>query len=193
MTNGPTPQQASQFALILSSGAPAREAIRYFLPEDSPDHTSPAAVEALAERWMRSKEVETAISRLQGKTWESMSSSEKIEHAISKHYVEMAYFLYTRNYVDLDGPSKAKADTCRSALEAKLAGMSGKLTALEQFWSDVSSGKIRLSQTSSPGGGVGGPTAQTHPGTGHRTGGAHPDSLGHAGSSDLTHLDPPTH
>lgn len=165
MLNSPSKSQADQFAIILSSGAPAREAIRYFLPEDSTEHTSPAALEALTERWMRSAEVAAAIRRLQGKDWEAMTAGEKIQHAIDKHYTEMAYYLYSRNYVDLDGPAKAKADTCRSVLEAKLAGTSGKLNAVEQFWADVASGKIKL------GSGVSGgtPAAQT-PG---RVGGSH--------------------
>ena len=56
----------------------------------------------------------------------------------------MAYFLYSRNYAELAGQEKQKADTCRTALEAKLAGTSGKLSAVETFWADVVSGKVKL-------------------------------------------------
>jgi hypothetical protein len=75
--------------------------------------------------------------------WQEMSLQERIQYAIDKHYAEMAYFLYSRNYADLQGAEKAKADTCRMTLEAKLAGMAGKLDALSQFYADLASGKIK--------------------------------------------------
>lgn len=140
----PSPEQARQFALMLSSGAPSHEAIRYFLPEDAREIISSSSIAAITDKWMRSKLVQKEIVILQGGEWEDLSIGEKLQLAIDKTYVEMAYFLYTRNYVDLDGPSKAKADTCRVALEAKLAGTAGKLNAVEQFWLDVQSGKVKL-------------------------------------------------
>lgn len=135
---------------MLSSGAPAREAIRYFLPEDSPEVLTGAQVEQLAARWLATPAVQTAHAALLGKDWTLLSTEEKMRVSIDKHYVEMAYFLYSRNYVELSGPDKLKADTCRTALEAKLAGTAGKLTAVEQFWSDVSSGKIKLAPAAAP-------------------------------------------
>jgi hypothetical protein len=66
-----------------------------------------------------------------------MSAEERIRFAIDKHYNEMAYFLYSHNYGELSGPDKAKADTCRQALEAKLAGTAGKFTPLDEFWNDM--------------------------------------------------------
>lgn len=127
---------------MLASGAPAREAIRYFLPEE--DVLSGRQVDELAARWLADKEVQRRVVALQGRDWTELSLEEKMRLSVDKHYVEMAYFLYSRNYVELVGPEKAKADTCRTALEQKLAGTAGKLNAVEQFWSDVSSGKIKL-------------------------------------------------
>lgn len=146
----PTTEQAKQFALILSSGAPAREAIRYFLPPDSGEALSQLAIDQLASRWLADPEVEKQVNLLQGGEWSSMTATQRIQTAIDKHYVEMAYFLFSRNYVELTGPEKSKADTCRVALEAKLAGTSGKLSAVEQFWSDVTSGRIKLGLGASP-------------------------------------------
>ena len=143
----PTEEQAQQFALILSSGAPAREAIRYFLPSDAGEALSQLAVDQLASRWLAEPEVEKQVNLLQGGEWSSMTATQRIQTAIDKHYVEMAYFLFSRNYVELTGPERSKADTCRVALEAKLAGTSGKLSAVEQFWSDVTSGRIKLGLT----------------------------------------------
>ena len=142
----PTKEQAYQFAVMLSSGAPAREAIRYFLPEGEEVLTS-GQVEQIAARWLADKAVQAAIIGLQGTEWEGMTTEEKLRYAVGKTYVEMAYFLYSRNYVELSGPERAKADTCRNTLEAKLAGTAGKLSAVEQFWADVTSGKVKLVTT----------------------------------------------
>ncbi|MDP2725952.1 MAG: hypothetical protein Q8P59_00270, partial [Dehalococcoidia bacterium] len=136
-----------QFALMLSAGAPGREAILYFLPEED---LSTALVEATLQSWMRSKLVSAAIIASQGKDWQEMTGEEKIKFGIEKHYTEMAYFLYSRNYVELTGAEKTKADTCRQSLEAKLAGMAGKMDALTRFWADVTSGAVKLSGLTPP-------------------------------------------
>lgn len=136
-----TKDQAYQFAVMLSAGVPGGEAIRYFFPDENP-----TSQKAWLEKWMRSEEVQKAIILLQGKSWEKMSTEEKIQFAIDKHYVEAAYFLYSHNYAELVGADKTKADTCRQVLETKLAGMAGKMDALSQFWADITNGKIKLSQ-----------------------------------------------
>ena len=164
----PSKDQAYQFAVMLSAGSPAREAIRYFLPEDQIEVYSSAQAEQIACRWLADKEVQRVVVLLQGKDWTEMSTEERMRFSLDKTYVEMAYFLYSRNYVDLAGQEKAKADTCRAALESKLAGTAGKLNAVEQFWSDVMAGKVKLigsgvSSTLSPltSQSLGGPKAQT--------------------------------
>lgn len=133
----PTKEQAQAFALMLQAGMPGEEALAYFF--ENPD-------EAVAsyELWMRSRTLKDATLALQGKTWQAMTAEERIELAINKHYNELAYFLYSRNYVSLIGSEKAKADTCRGVLEAKLAGTAGKLDPLMQFWADVKAGKVTL-------------------------------------------------
>ena len=82
--------------------------------------------------------------RLEGKRWQDMTVHEQIEAAVEKNYREMATYLYRNNYNELEGPHRSKADICRQALEAKIAGMAGKLDALSQFWADVQSGKVKL-------------------------------------------------
>ena len=150
--SAPTKETALQFATMLSCGAPAREAITYFLPEEENGLSlPPAQIEALLQRWMRSKVVQDAILFTQGGDWTEMTFEAKLRFALDKTYTEMAYFLYSRNYAELSGPEKAKADTCRTTLEAKLAGTAGKLNAVEQFWSDVAGGKIKLSGPTSVG------------------------------------------
>ena len=157
----PTKEQASQFALMLASGAPAREAIRYFLPEDSPEVLTGSQVEQIASRWLADREVQKQITQLQGNDWTDLTTEQKMRLSLDKQYVEMAYFLYSRNYVELNGAERSKADTCRVALEAKLAGTAGKLNAVEQFWTDVTSGKIKLS--SAAGGGAEAPKGLNAP------------------------------
>lgn len=144
--NPPTREQADHFALMLASGMPSIEVIAYFAPPDA----TQSEVENLHARWIKSKEIGQAILRLQGKAWQDLSLEERIKLAIDRHYSEMAYFLYSRNYGTLVGAEKQKADTCRQALEAKLAGMAGKMDALSRFWEDISSGKIRLANVTVP-------------------------------------------
>ena len=142
----PTKAQALQFAIMLSSGVPSRIAITYFLPEAFPD----GSVLALHELWVKSEPIQKAILQLQGKAWQEMSVEERIKLSIEKHYSEMAYYLYANNYVDMVGAAKTKADTCRSALEAKLAGLAGKSDALSRFWDDVVSGRVQIRTPTPP-------------------------------------------
>lgn len=141
----PTAEQAEQFALMLQAGLPAAEALLYFLPEEQREQADPGQVALWAKKWANSKAVAKAMVGLQQGEWSALDPKRRIELALEKHYNEMAYFLYTHNYVDLNAAlDRAKADTCRVALEAKLAGLSGSTNALAAFWQDVSSGKLTL-------------------------------------------------
>lgn len=131
---------AFQFAIMLGAGLPSNEAIQYFVEPDQ----DPRSIREMHDRWTRSKQVKEAIVELQGKPWQSMTLDEQIRTGIDKNYREMAYFLYSRNYVELAGPDKAKADTCRTALEAKLAGMAGKTDSLSRFFDDIQKGVVKL-------------------------------------------------
>jgi hypothetical protein len=142
----PTKEQATQFAIMLSSGVPSRIAITYFLTEGFPE----GSVVALHEKWMRSEAIQAAILHLQGRAWQEMTVEERIQLSIEKHYSEMAYYLYANNYVDMIGAAKTKADTCRSALETKLAGLAGKTDALSRFWDDVVSGRVEIRNPTPP-------------------------------------------
>lgn len=137
-----TKDLAQQFALILSSGMPHLEAIRYFAPASMAGH--PKLLAGEVDRWMKHRDVQAAIRLIQGKDWQAMDLPERITFAINKHYTEMAYFLYANNYNDLDGHSRAKADIVRQALEAKLAGTAGQRDALSQFMDDIRTGKVKL-------------------------------------------------
>lgn len=136
----PTPDQARQFAIMLQAGLPARDAIRYFAESDDQIQVSQQLQE-----WQRSREVARAMSNLMGKSWQDMNLDEKINHALDLHYSALAYFLFSNNYSDLEGSDKAKADTARQALEARLAGTAGKGDALSQFFDDINRGRIKLS------------------------------------------------
>ena len=122
---------------MLQAGVPSKEAIMYFFEDE-------AAAVHYHDRWMRSKFLKEEVNKLQGKAWQEISTDERISRAVDKHYNEMAWYLYSRNYVDLIGADRAKADTCRQALEVKLAGNAGKGTPIEQFWNDVRSGKLNI-------------------------------------------------
>lgn len=135
------PTLASQFAVMLASGMPPSDIIPYFLPTESDEERA-----FTLKKWLHSRELNRAVKALQGKGWEQMSVEERMRYAVDKHYSEMAYFLYRHNYAELSGPDKQKADTCRAAIEARLAGMAGKVDTLTQFFDDLRSGKLRVGQ-----------------------------------------------
>lgn len=123
--------EARQFALMLLAGAPASTACSYFLDATAPDEQIAFA----AEEWPRQKEVLAAIRELTGGIpWHEMDPAERLKLALEKHYAEMAFFLWTTNYIDADGAAKIKADTCRQALEGKVAGTAGTSDPLRQFY-----------------------------------------------------------
>ena len=130
---------------MLHSGMPALDALQYFFPEE----TDSQILLASLKEWTHSKGVQTATLALQGKAWQDMTLEEKITLSVDKHYAELAYFLYSHNYAQLVGADRQKADICRQALEAKLAGTSGKLGPIEAFWNDLRTGKVKLNAAQS--------------------------------------------
>jgi hypothetical protein len=89
------------------------------------------------------------MASLMKKAWQEMTLSEKMETALDIHYSGLAYFLFSHNYGDLGAADKAKADTARTALEQKLAGVAGRGDALSRFFDDINSGKVKLSPPTS--------------------------------------------
>ena len=115
-----TLEEAEAFAQMVLSGAPVAEAVRYFWADTVTDELLEDCIAA----WPQQAEVRVAIRRLTG--------------GVSWHEMEdLAYFLWTTNYVECNGQSKVKADTCRQAIEAKVAGMAGRESPLAQFYHDL--------------------------------------------------------
>lgn len=135
----PTKIEAHQFALMLGSGMPGIDVLAYFLPE-----LGATDLKQELARWLATPVVRASILAQMGKSWQDMTLDERITFSVDKHYSEMAYFLYSHNYSQLMGPDRQKADICRQALEAKIAGNAGKLGPLESFWADIKSGKVQL-------------------------------------------------
>jgi hypothetical protein len=134
----PSKDQAFQFAVMLQAGLPAQDAILYFTDEID-DHV----LEVLLREWLSSRAVNAASLSLNGKPWNEMSLDEKIRTSLDLTYSSMAYFLLTHNYGTLGRDDKAKADSARAALEAKLAGTAGKGDALSEFFADLRADKLK--------------------------------------------------
>lgn len=135
----PTSDQAFDFALIIQAGMPAADAIRYFT-----DSTDSRELAEMVHSWQTSQEVQRAQLKLMGKKWQDMSLEERIKTGLDQHYNSLAYLLFSHNYVEATVTDKAKLDSARTALEAKLAGTAGKTDALSRFLDDVSSGRVRM-------------------------------------------------
>jgi len=124
----PTPDEALEVALMLQAGVEPRQALGYFFD-------SPSEADIAYDHWLRHRRVQDAFTTLNKGEWQKLSPEERIELALKKHYAEMAYFLWTHHYAELAGKELDKADTCRSALEQKLAGTAGQ-TPLQRYWDD---------------------------------------------------------
>lgn len=135
----PTDEQAFQFAVIIHSGLPPAEAILYFI-EDAAE----AAVSL--PTWQRSRAVKKATLGLMGKPWHEMTLGERMSTALDLHYSSLAHYLFSHNYSDLGPNEKSKADTARTALEAKIAGQAGKVDAMTRFFDDWNSGRLGLAK-----------------------------------------------
>ena len=126
--------EADQFALMMLSGAPIGDAVRYFLDDNAPEEVILDA----ADTWPGQDEVLVAVQKYTGgQAWHKMSDQQRLATALKKHYNEMAYFLWSTNYADTDGKERLKADTCRQALEVKVAGLSGQDSPLARFYNDM--------------------------------------------------------
>lgn len=135
----PDPDEALQFVIMLSAGLPPEQAILYFIETDQASD----AVQT-ASRWLRSRNVQAAQKKVMGKSWTEMTLDEKVDYALNSHYSQLAYLLYSTNYLSVGSTDKAKLDTARQALEARKAGVAGKGDALSRFFDDLNSGKIKL-------------------------------------------------
>ena len=127
-------EEAREFAVMVLSGAPIAAIVPYFWAVGVAEEPL-LACEAL---WPRQTEVVEAIQRLTGgHPWHELTDEARLDLALTKHYNELAYVLWTTNYADVTGAAKTKADTCRQAIEAKVAGMAGKESPLARFYHDL--------------------------------------------------------
>ena len=126
--------EASQFAAMLLAGAPIVDDVGYFFPDDAHEAFLADAI----EDWPVQKEVLEAIQRYTGgEAWHTMTDEARSELALRKHFNEMAYYLWTNNYTELDGSGKVKADTCRQALQDKASGIAGQDSPIARFYHDL--------------------------------------------------------
>jgi hypothetical protein len=126
--------EAREFAVMVLSGAPVADVVPYFWTSAVDE----AVLLACEEWWPRQTEVVEAIQQLTGgEPWHQLTDEARWDLALTKHYNELAYVLWTTNYAEVTGPAKAKADTCRQAMEAKVAGMAGTESPLSRFYHDL--------------------------------------------------------
>jgi hypothetical protein len=135
-----TLDQLNDWAIMVVSGMPTRDALAYF----APDVMDPTLFEEFHNKWVRSKEFGEALSRAGSPVFQKLDFKAKLDYALKKQYSEMAYFLHSHNYAELEGPALSKANMCREALEKKVAGTAGAADPMTQWWADVASGRVQL-------------------------------------------------
>ena len=135
----PTSEQAQQFAIMLTSGVPASDAILYFT-----ESIDPAEIGIMLRDWLSSKALNAAMRAVEGAPWEELSLAAKIDRSLQLHYAGLAYCLYRKHYAEVGPNDQAKLDRARAALEAYTAGRAGQNDPLSQFFEDLKSGKLKL-------------------------------------------------
>jgi hypothetical protein len=128
---------ALQFCVMVQAGMPAEDAIRYFCDSDDP-----LELAQTLKKWQSSAITRRAQKSLMGKSWHEMTRDERIRYGLDLHYSQLAYFLFSGNYLSMGPADKAKADTARQALEAKLAGTAGSTDPLSRWLEDLNSGRL---------------------------------------------------
>lgn len=137
----PSSQQAEQFCLMINAGMPSLDAIRYFLGEGE---WTPAAIELVHNRWISSRPVQRAWKVIMRGSWQELDLERRIGFALDKHYSELAYYVFTHNFSTVAGADIVKLNTARGVLEAKVAGMAGKMDAMAQWIDDLNKGRVKL-------------------------------------------------
>jgi hypothetical protein len=132
---------ALQFAVMLQAGLPPGQAILYFADTDDPHELA-----RQVHKWMNSRLVKRAMASLMKRPWQEMTLDERCRTALDQHYSQLAYLLHSEHYGEVSPADKAKLDTARQAIEAKLAGMAGKQDALSQFLLDLKDGKLKVAR-----------------------------------------------
>jgi hypothetical protein len=128
---------------LLHAGLPQLKAMAYLVPEY--DRTVSKTMRAgWRRRWMNDPLLLDAAKRLNGGEWVSLDPERRLEIALDKHYAELAYFLYTHDYADLEEVDLKKADVAREALAAKLnaADAEGEDAPFTRFMRDLMEGKV---------------------------------------------------
>lgn len=124
---------------MLRAGLPASQAILYFIGSDDPGE-----VLHVLRKWQRSPSVRRAMASLLPRPWEQMTGEEQMQDALKIHYSQLSLLLHSENYIEADPATKAKMDAARNSIETKLAGQAGKMSAMDEFFSDLKSGRVRL-------------------------------------------------
>lgn len=117
IVEGPSDDQAHQFAKLLLAGVPQPDALCYVLGS-----VEPGIIELALPRWMRSPRVVDALATLNGGRWPSLDADARMDIALDKHYAELAHYLYTHDYDTAEGKTLSKLDKAREALESQRTG-----------------------------------------------------------------------
>lgn len=138
-----TPDLAYELVKLLHAGLPQLQAMAYLVPEYDRGVSKTLRI-GWRRRWMNDPLLLDAAKRLNGGEWVSLDAERRLEIALDKHYAELAYFLYTHDYADLEEVDLKKADVAREALAAKLnaAESEGDDAPWTRFVRDLMEGKV---------------------------------------------------
>lgn len=118
----PTPADAATYVQIRLAGVPPDEAVNFFLPAGT--RLGPAAHRRWATDWELHRHVVAAWDAHYAAKWHELSHSDRLEHAMTLHLAQLAYYLYTADFTAADANVRKMAEA-RDAIRLHLDALKG--------------------------------------------------------------------
>ena len=108
---------ARTFVALTGAGWSVGRAVGYLCPEVSVER-----LEIVAAVWLRTPEVEQALSQANGGAWHELSEDERVSIALQQHRAQCAHYLVTHRLEEAAGVELTKIEMARGVLERFVAG-----------------------------------------------------------------------
>lgn len=123
---------AGDFVRLLGAGLPPLEALAYFT-EGYAAFSDDRKAEWLAS-WLSDPLMGAAVEAWNHGAWDRLSEDQRVEVALAHATNQMAHFLYTRPYHEVNGADLGKWTEARKALQARTDAKTGTgQSAYEKF------------------------------------------------------------
>lgn len=145
-----TATYAYEFVKLLHAGIPPLQALSYFAPKHYAALLPKDRATWLA-KWLNARLLVDATTTFNKAKWQDLDKDSRLTIALDKHMAELAYFLYTSNYQDVEGQDLKKSIDARTAILTYVKEGDGDSdTPFMKAMKDLLAGRIDGQVTSGP-------------------------------------------